>query len=248
MANGKGVKPSKEEKAAAKAAKRQAGKERRSQLWQAFNMQRKDDKLLLPLMIGSIVVFALAFFLVGLVFGIPWFLLPIGIVIGVLVAFVIFGRRVQSTVYRKADGQAGAAAWALENMQGQWRVKNAVAGTTQLDAVHRVIGRPGVILVAEGSPQRVKSLLAQEKKKTARLVGDTPIYDIVVGNEEGQVKLKDLTRYLSKLPRNIDGKRMDTIESRLAALGTRGGPAIPKGPVPGGAKMRGGMQRTIRRR
>lgn len=248
MANGKGGKPSKEQKAAAKAAKRQAGKERRSQLWQAFNMQRKDDKLLLPLMIGSIVVFALAFFLVGLTFGVAWFLLPIGIVLGVLVAFVIFGRRVQSTVYRKADGQAGAAAWALENMQGQWRVKNAIAGTTQLDAVHRVIGRPGVILVAEGSPQRVKSLLAQEKKKTARLVGDTPIYDIVVGNDEGQVKLKDLTRYMSKLPRNIDAKRMDTIESRLSALGTRGGPAIPKGPVPGGAKMRGGMQRTIRRR
>jgi hypothetical protein len=248
MANGKGSKPSKEAKAAAKAARRQAGRERRSQLWQAFNLQRKDDKLLLPLMIGSLVVFTLAFFLVGLTFGIQWFLLPIGLLIGVLVAFVIFGRRVQRTVYRKADGQAGAAAWALENLQGSWRVKNAIAGTTQLDAVHRVIGRPGVILVAEGAPQRVKSLLAQEKKKTARLVGDTPIYDVVVGNEEGQVALKDLQRYLNKLPRNIDTKRMDTIESRLSALGTRGGPAMPKGPVPGGVKTRGGMQRTIRRR
>ena len=246
MANGKGSKPSKEAKAAAKTARRQAGRERRSQLWQAFNLQRKEDKLLLPLMIGSLVVFTLAFFLVGLTFGIAWFLLPIGLVIGVLVAFVIFGRRVQRTVYRKAEGQAGAAAWALDNLQGSWRVKSAIAGTTQLDAVHRVIGRPGVILVAEGAPQRVKSLLAQEKKKTARLVGDTPIYDIVVGNDEGQVPLGKLQRHLMKLPRNISTGEMDSLETRLAALGSRTA-ALPKGPLPAGAKMRS-VQRTVRRR
>ncbi|SEM12481.1 DUF4191 domain-containing protein [Rhodococcus maanshanensis] len=246
MANGKG-KPTKEAKAAAKAARKQASKERRSQLWQAFQMQRKEDKLLLPLMIGAVVGLAVVFFLVGLIFGIQWFLLPIGILLGVLAAFIIFGRRVQKTVYGKAEGQAGAGAWALDNMQGGWRVSNAIAGTTQLDAVHRVIGRPGVILVAEGSPQRVKSLLAQEKKKTARLVGDTPIYDIIIGNDEGQVPLSQLQKYLAKLPKNIDTKRMDTIEARLAALGTRGGPAMPKGPLPGGAKMKG-VQRTMRRR
>ncbi|AQA22356.1 DUF4191 domain-containing protein [Rhodococcus oryzae] len=246
MANGKG-KPTKEAKAAAKAARKQASKERRSQLWQAFQMQRKEDKLLLPLMIGAVVGLAVVFFLVGLIFGIQWFLLPIGILLGVLAAFIIFGRRVQKTVYGKAEGQAGAGAWALDNLQGGWRVSNAIAGTTQLDAVHRVIGRPGVILVAEGSPQRVKSLLAQEKKKTARLVGDTPIYDIIIGNDEGQVPLSQLQKYLAKLPKNIDTKRMDSIEARLAALGARGGPAMPKGPLPGGAKMKG-VQRTMRRR
>ncbi|MFD4182488.1 DUF4191 domain-containing protein, partial [Rhodococcus sp. NPDC058514] len=240
MANGKG-KPTKEAKAAAKAARKKASKERRSQLWQAFQMQRKEDKLLLPLMIGAVVGLAVVFFLVGLIFGIQWFLLPIGILLGVLGAFIIFGRRVQKTVYGKAEGQAGAGAWALDNLQGGWRVTNAIAGTTQLDAVHRVIGRPGVILVAEGSPQRLKSLLAQEKKKTARLVGDTPIYDIIIGNDEGQVPLSQLQKYLSKLPKNIDSKRMDSIEARLAALGARGGPAMPKGPLPRGATMIGGQ-------
>lgn len=251
MANGskagKAGKPSKEAKAAAKAARKQASKERRGQLWQAFNMQRKEDKLLLPLMIGAIVGIGLVLFLIGLIFGLQWFLLPIGLLVGVLVAFIIFGRRVQKSVYTKADGQAGAAAWALDNLQGSWRVTNAIAGTTQLDAVHRVIGKPGIILVAEGAPQRVKSLLAQEKKKTARIVGDTPIYDIVVGNGENQIPLSGLQKYLTKLPKNIDSKRMDTIESRLAALGTKSGPAMPKGPLPGGAKMKG-VQRTIKRR
>ena len=90
--------------------------------------------------------------------------------------------------------------------------------------MHRVIGRPGVIFVAEGSPARVKPLLAQEKKRTARLVGDIPIYDIVVGNGEGQVPLAKLERHLTKLPANITVKQMDSLESRLAALGTQGRP------------------------
>lgn len=251
MANGskagKAGKPSKEAKAAAKAARKQASKERRGQLWQAFQMQRKEDKALLPMMIGSIVGLGLLGFLIGSFFGFQWFLLPTGLLLGVLVAFIIFGRRVQKSVYKKADGQAGAAAWALDNLQGSWRVSNAIAGTTHLDAVHRVIGKPGVILVAEGAPHRVKALLAQEKKKTARLVGDTPIYDIIIGNDENQVPLSGLQKYLAKLPKNIDGKRMDTIESRLSALGTKGGPAMPKGPIPGGAKMKG-VQRTMKRR
>ena len=247
MAAGKGGTPSKEAKAAAKTARRQASKERRQQLWQTFQMVRKEDKLLLPLMIGALVGITVVLFLIGFLFDMQWFLLPVGIVLGALVAFIIFGRRVQKNVYAKAEGQAGAAWWVLDNLQGKWRATQAVAATTQLDAVHRVIGLPGVILVAEGSPQRVKSLLTQEKKKTARLVGDTPIYDIVIGNEEGQVPLKSLQRHLTKLPRNIDAKRMDLIEGRLTALATRGGPALPKGPLPAGAKMRG-VQRTIRRR
>ncbi|MFI9505451.1 DUF4191 domain-containing protein [Nocardia sp. NPDC052566] len=240
-------KPTKEAKAAAKAARKQQSKERRQQLWQAFQMQRKEDKLLLPLMIGAVVGITAVFVVIGLLVGLSWFLLPLGILLGVLVAFIIFGRRVQKNVYTKAEGQAGAGAWVLDNLQGKWRVTNGIAATTQLDAVHRVIGLPGIILVGEGNPQRLKSLLAQEKKRTARLIGDTPIYDVVVGNDEGQVPLKELQRYLTKLPRNIDTKRMDLIEGRLAALSSRSGPALPKGPMPAGAKMRG-VQRTIRRR
>ncbi|MGU3294041.1 DUF4191 domain-containing protein [Williamsia sp. M5A3_1d] len=238
----------KEAKAAAKAARKKASRDRRKQLWQAFQMQRKDDKLLLPLMIGSLVASIAVFTVIGLLVGALFFLIPLGVVLGLLIAFIIFGRRVQKSVFAKAEGQAGAAGWALDNLRGQWRVKQAVTGTSHLDAVHRVIGKPGVILVGEGAPNRVKGLLAQEKKKIARVVGDTPIYDVIVGNDDGQVPLKRLERHLNKLPKNINGKRMDALESRLAALGGRqGGPGIPKGPMPAGAKMRN-VQRSMRRR
>lgn len=234
----------------AKAANKAAARQRRSQLWQAFNIQRKEDKRLLPYMIGAFVL------IVGVSVGVGvWSggltmitMIPLGVLLGGLVAFIIFGRRAQRSVYRKAEGQTGAAAWALDNLRGKWRVSPGVAATGHFDAVHRVIGRPGVIFVAEGSAARVKPLLAQEKKRTARLVGDVPIYDVIVGNGEGEVPLAKLERHLTRLPANISVKQMDTLESRLAALGSRTGAAVmPKGPMPTNAKMRG-VQRTVRRK
>jgi hypothetical protein len=239
----------KQDKAAAKAAKQAKKAEsraKRKQLFQAFNMQRKEDKALIPLMAGAIIVVAGALFGIGLLFGMQWVLLPIGVALGLMLAVIIFGRRVQRNVYGKAEGQPGAAAWALDNLRGRWRVTPTVAGNAQLDAVHRVIGRAGVVLVAEGAPHRVKSLLAQEKKRVARVVGDTPIYDFIVGNEEDQVPLRKLQQRIMKLPNNLKGAQIDNIEKRLAALASRGA-TLPKGPMPPGTKMRN-VQRTMRRR
>ena len=250
MAKSRSAAQSKVAKAEAKAARKAASKQRRSQLWQAFQMQRKEDKRLLPYMIGAFALIVAAAVAVGIYAGgfTMYMLIPLGVVLGGLVAFIIFGRRAQKSVYKKAEGQTGAAAWALENMRGKWRVTPGVAATGHFDAVHRVIGRPGVIFVAEGSPSRVKPLLAQEKKRTARLVGDIPIYDVIVGNGEGEVPLSKLERHLTKLPANITVKQMDSLESKLVALGSRMGPAaMPKGPLPAQAKMKG-VQRTVRRR
>jgi hypothetical protein len=241
-----GGKPDKEAKQAARRARRAASRARYKQIWQAFQLQRREDKALLPIMVGVLLLSVAVFFVVGWFFDLHWILLPLGIAVGLLAAVSIFGRRVQRNVYSKADGQPGAAGWALDNLRGQWRVTPGVAGTTHLDAVHRVIGRPGIILVAEGAPHRVKSLLAQEKKRTARVAGTMPIYDVVVGNEEGQVPLAKLQRHLMKLPRNINRQEMESMEARLAALGSRAA-AMPKGPMPAGAKMRS-VQRTVRRR
>ncbi|HVV14428.1 DUF4191 domain-containing protein [Amycolatopsis sp.] len=239
----------KQDKEAAKQAKKEkraAGKARRGQIFEAFKMQRREDKALIPWMAGSIIIIAGVVFGVGFFFNAQWILLPLGIILGVLAAVIIFGRRVQKTVYSKADGQPGAAGWALDNLRGRWRVTQTVAATTQLDAVHRVLGAPGVILVGEGAPHRVKNLVSQEKKRVARLVGDTPIYDVIVGNDDDEIPLRRLQPYLMKLPRNLKPVQVDALEAKLAALGNRGA-AMPKGPMPQGAKMRN-VQRTIRRR
>lgn len=236
-----------------KAAKKQAAKQRRQAAWgrvkqifEAFKMQRREDRLLLPLMLAAFFGIAVVLFLLGLIWGLQWTFLPAGIVLGLLGAVIIFGRRVQSNVYRKADGQPGAAGWALENLRGKWKLSQAVAGTSQLDAVHRVIGRPGIVLVGEGSPHRVKSLLSQEKKRVSRLVGDTPIYEFTVGEGEQEVSLRKLQARIMKLPRNINTGQIDSLENRLSALAGRSN-SLPKGPMPQGAKTRN-MQRSTRRR
>lgn len=239
-------KPDKAAQAEAKKAKRAEAKQRRRQMFQAFNMQRKQDKALIPLMIGAVLGCTAVTYAIGYFTGTVFFVLPLGIATGALLAVLIMGRRMQKTVYKQADGQPGAAGWALDNMRGQWRVTQAVAGTTQMDAVHRVIGRPGIILVAEGAPHRVRGLLAQEKKRVARLAGKIPIYDVTVGNEDGQVPLRKLQMHLNKLPRNITAKQMDVLEGRLAALTSRSA-GLPKGPLPQGARMRN-VQRAARRK
>ncbi len=246
------VKLTKDEKKAARVAKKAASKERRSQLWQAFQMQRKEDKKLLPIMVGILLAGILIGVGVGLLWqGAWWVIGPVfGISTGALLAMLIFARRVQANVYRKADGSPGAAAWSLQNnLRGKWRITPAIAGTAQFDAVHRVVGRPGVILIAEGSPQRVVPLLAQEKKRVARIVGDSvPIYDIVIGNDEKQTPLRKLNSTLTKLPRNISPTQVEVIDTRLKALGGRSPQAgIPKGPMPANVKTRN-IQRAARRR
>jgi hypothetical protein len=135
----------------------------------------------------------------------------------------------------------------LQNqLRGDWRVTQAVAGTTQLDVVHRLIGRPGVVLIGEGAQHRVRGLVAQEKKKVSRVAGDTPIYDVIVGTGEGDLRLAKLRTYLLKLPSNLSKDQVNALEKRLAALGGAR-PPMPQGPIPQGAKMRN-VQRAVRRR
>ena len=160
---------------------------------QAFTMTRKNDPRLPWIMLIAFVVVAAVVEVIGVLLGSPYLFIPLAILLGILAALVVFGRRAQGSAYRQVEGQPGAAAWVLEGMRGDWRVSSGVAGTAQLDAVHRVLGRPGIVLVAEGVPSRTRNLLAQEKKKIARVVGDTPIYDITVGDEEGQVPLRKLS-------------------------------------------------------
>jgi len=215
-------------------------------LKQAYTLTRKNDPKLPWVMLIAFVVVAAVIELVGILLGSPYVFLPLAILAGALAALILFGRRAQGSAYRQVEGQPGAAAWVLEGMRGDWRVTSGVAGTTQLDAVHRVLGRPGVILVAEGAPSRTRGLLAQEKKKVARVVGDTPIYDITVGDDEGQVPLRKLSQHVTKLPRNLSPAELNSLGRRMSALGGARMP-IPGGPMPGGKQM-SVSQRQVRRR
>src|SRR3954467_2510633 len=213
---------------------------------QAYTLTRKNDPKLPWILLIAFVATFVVVEVIGILLFSPWLLLPIAVLLGLLAALIIFGRRAQGTAYRQVEGQPGAASWVLEGMRGDWRVTSGVAGNRELDAVHRVLGRPGIVLVGEGSPQRVRGLIAQEKRRIAKVVGDTPIYDVTVGDGEGQVPLKKLSAHVTKLPRNLSAAEVNALGKRMSALGGARMP-VPGGPLPGGKSMTI-SQRQVRRR
>lgn len=206
-------------------------REKLKQLSVAFTMTRKADATMLPLVVGTFVVVLAVFVLLGVLVSHPVTVGVFGVFLAALAALVMFGRRVQKTAYSQVDGQLGVAAAIVERMRGNWRVTPAVGFTKEQDLVHRVIGTPGIVLISEGAPNRTRGLVVAEKKRLSRVVGETPIYDVAIGDGEGQVALKNLERHVLKLPKNIKPAQVNALEARLKALT---GPSlpIPKGPMP----------------
>ncbi|MGB9377624.1 MAG: DUF4191 domain-containing protein [Mycobacteriales bacterium] len=210
--------------------------EKLRQIRTAFDMTRKADSRLVPYLAASILGPIVVLLGIGFLLSKPVYFAIMGLLIGLTLAVVVFGRRASTAMFAQVEGQAGAALAILQSMRGDWRVTPVVAATTSQDMVHRVLGRPGVILVGEGSPRRLRQLLGQEKKRVGRIIGDTPVYDVVVGDDEGQIPLKRLQNHFVKLPRNITGKQVNALDTRLQAIGGMNVP-VPKGPLPKGARM-----------
>jgi heme exporter protein D len=219
--------------------------ERLKQIRTAFVFTAKRDTLFLPLVIVAVVIPLAAGVIAFLLLGSPvW--IAVGVVLALLAVLIVMNLRANTAMLNEAEGKAGAAAAILQTMRGDWRVTPAVQATTQEDFVHRAVCRAGVVLIGEGNPSRLRSLLGQEKKRTSRVAGDTPIYDIQVGDEAGQISLRKLRSHLLKLPRNITAKQVAALDTRLGAIGSR--PPMPKGPMPRNARPPKGAYKAMRGR
>jgi hypothetical protein len=194
-------------------------------------MVRKQNPRALPIVLGSGVGVLIVLVVIGLVTGLAPFLIPLGVLAGALTTLFLFGRFSQSAQYAAVEGQPGAAAAILQSMRGGWTVTPAVSANRNLDVVHRAVGKPGVVLIGEGSPSRLPGLLAAEKKRVSRVAYDTPIYDFQVGNEEAQIPMRKLMR----LPRNLKGQAVAELNYRLKALPQT--LQAPKGPMPKTGRM-----------
>ena len=202
---------------------------RLKQIGQVFSFTAKQDKWFVPLLVAAVLI-PLALTVLLIILGAGWIYLPIGIMVTLLAAVIVLNLRSNAAMMNAAEGQPGAAASLMENMRGDWRVRPAAASTTQFDMVHVVIGRPGVILLAEGHPQRVRGLLGQEKRRLAKVIGNAPLYDYVIGTDEGQLPVRKLRMTMMRLPRNLTGKDVNALDKRLGALMAR--PQMPKGAIP----------------
>lgn len=223
---------------------------RRQQFAETYRMTKQADPS-----VGLVVVAA---FVVGaIVGGVLFWLLPgtgiLGIVFtvigallfGAVAALLIFSRRAQKAAYARIEGQPGAAAAALNMLRRGWTVTPAVGFNKNQDVVHRVVGPPGIVLVAEGtSPARVKALLATERTKHQRVLPETPIAEVIAGKGEGEIPLEKLMRHFTRMKRQVRPAEITDILYRLKALDAqRGTLPVPKGPVPTSMKGQRGNLR-----
>ena len=196
---------------------------RLKQIRMVAGLVHKANPKAMPIVIGAGLGTLVILVVVGLLTGLAALLIPLGVLLGVLVAVILFGRFAQSAQYSAIEGQPGAAAAVLENMRGNWTVTPAIAANRNMDVVHRAVGKPGVILVGEGSPTRLASLLAAEKKRVARVAYEVPIIEFQVGNDEGQVPISKLQRKIADEHGALDlaaerrGERREVLTLALAA-------------------------------
>ena len=212
------------------AAEDMASAGRLKQIRMVAGLINKSNPKAMPITIGSGLGVLVVLVVVGLLTGLAAFLIPLGVLLGLLIAMILFGRYSQAAQFSAIEGQPGAAAAVLQNMRGNWTVTPGIAGNRNMDIVHRAVGRPGVILIGEGSPNRLASLLAAEKKRVARVAYEVPIYEFVIGDGEGQVPISKLQRKIMRLPRQLKPAAVSDVNHRLKALQ----PTLqaPKGPIP----------------
>lgn len=174
----------------------------------------------------------------------PLTFIIIGVSLAIVLTAFIFSRRVTRAAYRSIENRPGASAAIVQNMAKQgWGITAGVAVNRNQDIVHRAVGRPGVVLIGEGSNPSLSALMANERKRTARFVPDIPITDVLVGRDEGRVPVDKLDKHLRKLPKVLAPGEATAVRKKLDALAANPAP-IPKGPIPKSARQaRGGRTR-----
>jgi hypothetical protein len=151
---------------------------------------------------------------------------------GLLATTFFFGKIAESAAYSSISGQVGAAASVLNAIRGAWFVTPAVGVDKNQNMVHRVVGRPGIILVGEGTRPAV--LLAEQRKAHARYAQGVPIHEIIV--DDVDVTISNLQKKVKKLGKTLRPAEVTQVRNRLKALPQTALP-IPKGPLPQGRKM-----------
>ena len=239
--------PAKPAKPAKASKKVKAGKPSRiKQLGQAYQITKKSDPKIGWILLGTFLFFAAVGFALFWLLPPGWLVFDIisGLLVGLLGAIIVFGRRATKAQLTQMEGQPGAAVAVLSMLKRGWKTDQVIAFNRQQDIVHRLVGPPGIVLVGEGNPNRLKSLMSAERVKHQRVASEAPIHELVIGYGEGEVPLGKLTRHVTKMKREVQPAQLTDLLQRLRALdASRPSIPLPKGPVPTSMKGQRGNLR-----
>ncbi|MDO5533617.1 MAG: DUF4191 domain-containing protein [Propionibacteriaceae bacterium] len=205
------------------------------QFREAYKRTAEIDPAVTWWMLGVGVGVAAVIALIGILTNLAWWAwLPLAIVSGFLGAMIVLTRRVKGAMVKRYDGQAGSAEVALQLLnKKKYTYDMGITATRHLDLVHRVVGPGGVLLIGEGSVGRVRPLLNGEARKHEQVSYGVPVSTILLGNGDGQVKLGDLEKHITKMPKALQPHQVIEVRQRLKALdAVRPKAPVPKGPMP----------------
>ncbi|MFV2143201.1 MULTISPECIES: DUF4191 domain-containing protein [Isoptericola] len=202
------------------------------QVWAAYKMTRRQDPLVTWIMLAVFCgILALAL-LIGFLTGHPVYATVIGLPFSLLGAMFVLTRKAERAAYTQIEGQPGAVRAALGTVRGGWSFEDEpVAVNRHQDLVFRGIGRPGVVLVSEGPSHRVRRMLDDERKRTARVLPNVPITTLQVGTEDEQIRLPKVARKVQRMKKTLTRAEAAEVGKRLKALGGVRLP-VPKGVDP----------------
>ncbi|MGO1591828.1 MAG: DUF4191 domain-containing protein [Ancrocorticia sp.] len=164
-----------------------------------------------------------------------WMLL--GVVFAMTFPMFLLLRLVRKASYSQLKGMPGAASAVLDNLGRGWNVKTEPVRVNprSQEMVFRALGRPGVVLVSEGTKSRAGRLLTDERKAIKRVAPSAPIHEIMLGEQDGQVSLEQLEKKIKKLKKQITAQEVAALGYRLEAL-NKNSLGIPKGIDPMNAR------------
>jgi cellobiose-specific phosphotransferase system component IIB len=217
-------------------AKKEKEPGRMRQLWRVYKVTAKNDP-------SSAWVAALGFLLTlaaGLVIGFllgggePWSLTLwtiTGLTSGLLVAMIIMSRRAERSAYKQIEGQAGAVSAVLNSqIRRSWRANPTpiAINAKSREAVYRMIGKPGVVLIGEGQSARVTQMLQDEARKVQKIAPGVTVHQLKVTADDSGVRIYNLLKTVYKLKKTLSRAEVTTVANRVESLGGFSMP-IPKG-------------------
>ena len=179
-----------------------------AQLRTVLQQSKALDPKIVWWMAGAFVLTLAVIVGIGWLVNWPVYAAILGLPLAALAATIVMSRRAEGAAYAKLEGQPGAAGARSGSM-------------ADAALVYRAVGRPGVVLVAEGPEARAQRLLLAEKKRTERVVPGVPVtvYRVGSGKEEGVVEIRKLTSKVQRMRATLSKDDVLKVNQRLRALG-----------------------------
>lgn len=206
-----------------------------TQMWQVFQMTRRYDSAIIPLLLAAFIVPVGLAVLLSVLFsrdnilGLVLYIIA-GVLAGVLLVLIVLGRRAEAAAYSQIAGKPGAVGAVLKSgLRRSWTGSEMpVVVNKSQDAVYRAVGRGGVVLIGEGPRSRTQPMLDKERANVHRVLPNVPINLLYVGPDPDSIPLTKIVPSLARFKRTLTKAEVLAVSNRLASLGRNGMP-IPKG-------------------